>query len=117
MSIQIKCRECNCGSLSYGIRKTTNKYKNISQTKIKPSVNTHPHANKEMKERQEAKTKFLHKRNRKEQSTRKVVEILTTILSPRKALIEIQNSNKTSSSDMKKKILRKYCQWKMKLVK
>ena len=84
--------------------------------KRKTKINAHRRTNKKKKERKETK-KNLNKRNRKNQSTKKIDEILTTILSPIKALIKNLNSNKTRSNHMKKKLLSKNCQWKAKLVK
>ena len=40
--IQIKCRVCGYWSLSYGIRKTTNKHVNLNKTNIKPNVSAQP---------------------------------------------------------------------------
>ena len=105
MSIQIKCRECECLSLFYGI------CENIKQKLTRIGEQT------KKKERKKRNKKNLNKRNRKNQSTTKIDEILTTILSPIKALIKNLNSNKTRSNHMKKKLLSKNCQWKTNLVK
>ena len=84
--------------------------------KHKTKINAHRRTNKK-KERKKRNKKNLNKRNRKNQSTTKIDEILTTILSPIKALIKNLNSNKTRSNHMKKKLLSKNCQWKTNLVK